>query len=317
MSFPGLIYGAEKDIYEQSTVQLYPLGQKLITPNGSIFRYTLMGGVAGVANKIYQSEAPTSGWASQALATATAVGDTSMLFKDNAAAFAANLFQGGTVLIEETDDLGHLYRIKTNDASAGTAEARLYFEDGVTVKVAVAVAAGNVATVMKNPWRDIVICPITAPTAVAVGIPRVIITNAQYGWLQTQGVASCLVSGTMVVGRAVSLATAVTGALGPARANGTGTIANLATTATVTHGLGGTPVIGNIQITGAENATNALTTGVWVDTIGATTFVVNRNDPGVSAYDFGWSASLATESVGFCVEVAPTGDFGHIFLSLE
>jgi hypothetical protein len=73
---------------------------------------------------------------------------------------------------------------------------------------------------------------------------------------------------------------------------GTATIANGATSATVTHGLDQTPVAADISVTLTENPTN--TPGaIWVDTIGATTFAVNcENDPGASGLDFSWRAVL-------------------------
>lgn len=76
------------------------------------------------------------------------------------------------------------------------------------------------------------------------------------------------------------------------RNSGTGTIANGATSATVTHGLALTPGLKDIRITLGENPTN--TPGaIWVDNIGATTFVVNcENDPGASGLDFAWRAEV-------------------------
>lgn len=73
-------------------------------------------------------------------------------------------------------------------------------------------------------------------------------------------------------------------------ASGTGTIANGATSATITHGLSVTPTLADISITLGENPTN--TPGaIWVSNLGATTFVVNcENDPGSSGLDFAWKA---------------------------
>ena len=317
MAFPAVLNINYSDVYETGTVQLYPIGQTGITPDGSIFRYAEIGATVGVANKMYQSEGPTANWLSQAATTALVVGDTTIGFTDGGTAVAVNELAGGTVLVEETDDLGHIYRIKSNTVSAGAAAFILTLENGVTVQVAVAVAGGNVLSLIKNPYKDIIIAPTTLTTTV-VGIPRVIIAANAYGWVQTRGVASCLVAGTMVVGRAVSPATAAAGALGPARASGTATVLSAQTTIAVTHGLGGTPILGNIKIVGGENATTPVDKLPWVDTIGATQFTINVTaDPGVSNQDFGWEASLATEPVGYCVEVAPTGDFGHVFLNLN
>jgi hypothetical protein len=74
-------------------------------------------------------------------------------------------------------------------------------------------------------------------------------------------------------------------------ANGTGTINNGATSATITHGLSITPALKNIAITLGENPTNDPGI-IWVDTIGSTTFQVNcRADPGASNLDFAWQVN--------------------------
>src|SRR3990167_1454802 len=75
-------------------------------------------------------------------------------------------------------------------------------------------------------------------------------------------------------------------------ATGTGTIANGATSATITHGLSWTPTLSEITITGGENPTTDVGT-IWVDTIGATTFQVNCEvDPSTSGFDFGWKVTI-------------------------
>ena len=316
MGFPATIFGAEKDTYETGTFQQYPLGQKLVTPDGSIFRYVEMGTTLGVANNLYQAEAPTANWLSQALATtAMASGDATITFTPGATAIAVDELAGGTVLVEETDDLGHIYRIKSNTVSAGSAPCVLTLEDGVTVKVAIAIAAGNVLTALKNPWKDVIIHPSPA-TAIPIGIPRVVIAANAYGWVCTHGLASCLINGVTVINEPVVPSNAVDGSVGAKRKSGTGTIANAATTVVITHSLGSTPTLDNISIIQGENATNAIAE-FWVDTITATQFTINSTDPGVSALDLAWIAEVNYKPVGISVEVAPTADFGHIFLQIE
>jgi len=75
---------------------------------------------------------------------------------------------------------------------------------------------------------------------------------------------------------------------------GTGTITSPATAATITHGMGFTPVAGDITVTLTEDPSN--TPGaIWVSAIGATTFVVNcENDPGASNLDFSWAIRRTT-----------------------
>ena len=316
MAFPATLYGAEKDVYETGTFQQYPIGQKLVTPDGSIFRYVEMFSTVGVANNLYQAAVPTANWLTQALATtAMAVGDSTITFTDGGTAIAADELAGGTVLVEETDDLGHIYRIKSNTASAGSAISILTLEDGVTVKVAVAIAGGNVLTVIKNLWKDVVI-QASPPTSLVIGVPRVVIAANAYGWVCTRGVASCLVNGTHSIGQPVVPSNAVDGSVGAKRRSGTDTIANAATTVVITHNLGSTPTLDNISIIMGEDPTNAID-AFWVDTIGATQFTINSNNPGASNLDLAWSVEINTEPCGVCVEVAPTADFGHIFLTIE
>lgn len=71
---------------------------------------------------------------------------------------------------------------------------------------------------------------------------------------------------------------------------GTGTIANGATSAVITHGLGLTPTLKHLSVVLGENPT-ADPGIIWIDTITATQFTVNcRADPGASGLDFAWKA---------------------------
>ena len=100
MAYPGTIqldYGAP---YETTTVSLYPLGQKMEDPSGSIFRYTLMGSTVGVANKLYQSSIPVSNWTSQTHTIALAVGDTEISFDDGGTALTVHQAENGSLLAE-------------------------------------------------------------------------------------------------------------------------------------------------------------------------------------------------------------------------
>ena len=70
---------------------------------------------------------------------------------------------------------------------------------------------------------------------------------------------------------------------------GTGTIANGAVYADVTHGLAVADYsAADIVVNFKENPTNS-PGAVWIDTVGASTFRVNvENDPGASGFDFAW-----------------------------
>ena len=202
---PGTLQIPYSTPYETGLKQLELVGQKAETPDGSIFRYTQMGGVVGKANHLYQSAVPAALWLTQVHTVALDVGDTEISFKDGGTAFVANEAAGGTPILEETVDLGHIYHIKSNIATASN-QTIMQLEDGVTVQVAMTVAANNVLTFIKNPWKDVIISPASANSASNAGIPRVIIAIAAYGWLQTRGPSSCLIDSTtsaMLLGNAI------------------------------------------------------------------------------------------------------------------
>ncbi|KKK61915.1 hypothetical protein LCGC14_3009550 [marine sediment metagenome] len=200
MAYPGTIQLDYGSPYETTTVQLYPMGQRGETPDGSWYRYSLMGGVTGVANKLYQGAATAvANWTTQTHTIALAVGDTEISFDDGGTAFTVNQLEGGSLLVEETDDLGHIYRVKSNVVTAST-ETICQLEDGVTVQKAVLVEALNVLTANLSPWAEVVIPPATTPTNIVVGVPRVIIAANAFGWVQSRGLASTLAASATLPG---------------------------------------------------------------------------------------------------------------------
>lgn len=217
MAYPGTIqidYGAP---YETSTASQYPLGQKAEDPSGSLFRYTLMGSTVGVANKLYQSSIPQANWTTIAHTVALAVGDTEISFNDDGTALTVNQAENGTIIAEETDDLGHIYQIKSNVVTASN-ETICQLHDGVTVQFAVAVAASNVLTLILNQWAETIISPAGVNSAANAGISRVIIAANGFGWTQTRGPSSCLIEddatgGALLLGNKCRAANEVAGAV--------------------------------------------------------------------------------------------------------
>ncbi len=214
MAYPGTLQIDYAAPYETTTSQLYPLGQKAEDPSGAIFRYSLMGGVVGIANMLYQSSLPVTNWVTQTHTVALAVGDTEISFDDGGTALTVNQAQNGTILVEETDDLGHIYFIKSNVVTVST-ETICQLHDGVTVQNAVAVDTGNVLTLLLSPWAETLIVPTTTPTALIIGIPRVLIAASAHGWIQARGVASCRNTGSVVVGQEVIPAGTTAGTVAP------------------------------------------------------------------------------------------------------
>jgi hypothetical protein len=80
-------------------------------------------------------------------------------------------------------------------------------------------------------------------------------------------------------------------------ATGTGSIGSGATSTTITHGLGGTPVEYDINIRPTSNATNNV--GYWyITNCTSTQFTVNvQTQPGTNAFNFSWKARMEPNGV--------------------
>ena len=198
--------------YETGTIKVEAMGQKAESPDGSIWRYSLMGSTTGVANKLYQSAAAVAHWTNIDLAVAWTAGDTEVSFRDGGTAFTVNQLEGGHVITEETGLLGGRYRVKSNKVTAAQ-ETLCTLEDGVSVVGTVAV--GDACTGVLNQWNAVIIYPATVPSAALAGIPCKIHAASAYHWEQTRGVAACLLDGNTanLVGNSLIPSTDDVGAL--------------------------------------------------------------------------------------------------------
>lgn len=188
--------------YETGTIKVEAMGQRAETPDGSIWRYSLMGSTTGVANMLYQSAAIVANWTNQDLTVAWTAGDTEVSFKDGGTAFTVNQLEGGHLITEETGLLGGRYRVKSNKVTAAN-ETLCTLEDGVSIVGTVAVADG--CSAILNQWNAVIIYPATNPTAGLAGVPCKIHAASAYHWEQTRGVASCASDGStsVLVGNAI------------------------------------------------------------------------------------------------------------------
>ncbi len=249
MGFPNTIQGSYATPYETGSVALYPLGQRLECPNGRTYRYAEMGATtAGVIAKLFQSEV-NANWDTLVVNSAISVGDTEAVFTNGATEIPLNEFANGYVCAEETGDLGEVHRVRASTFTNALADGTVYLYPDDSFQVAILVASNNVITLVKSPFKDIIITPASDPTGMVVGIPSVVIPVDNFGWVQAHGVASCLVDGTVVIAQQLRPSETVSGS--------------------------------------------------------------------VALLDYDEGGQEDNGSVGWCMEVAPDTEFGHIFISLE
>lgn len=184
---------APQDLFTSSSTQGTDLGALATTGDGRYFRYALMGAVTAVVGKVYQGPAEDATNQSPAgglSVAAAAIGATSVT-TTTTVTLAANLLAGGFLSVVITPGQGQNLKIAGNTVASG-AVTTFTLED----PLAVALTTSSKIVVHKNPYDSVVVAPGTL-TAAPVGVPTFAVTNAQYGWLQTHGPASCLVTGTL------------------------------------------------------------------------------------------------------------------------
>jgi hypothetical protein len=143
---------------------------------------------------------------------ASAIGSTTVTLTGTLT-LAANLLAQGFMSVAVTPGQGYLYKVKSNTVVAAAANCVVTLEDPLQI----ALTTASKVVFQQNPYNGTVVAPATL-TAAPVGVPITAVTNAQYGWMQTHGPASCLVTGTFAsAGLAVGVLVGGTiGSLAPA-----------------------------------------------------------------------------------------------------
>lgn len=181
-----------------SATQEFPLGTKLVYGD-RVFRYVLAGGTSLVAGSLYQSVVPLAGHIDEAI-DAPAVGTSVISFTPAATTtddLTANELSDGYLWVNDETGEGRVYRIKSHPAITGAVAGNITLFDPIQI----APAAAATASVVHNPWRSIIVVPAsTGPTSSLVGVAIHAVTNAQYGWIQTEGPCAVLTDGTVVIG---------------------------------------------------------------------------------------------------------------------
>lgn len=194
---------------DDHSAKRYPLGSKL-EYGERWFRYTLAGGSSLVAGNVIGAKAVVAGHLDEALNTAVK-GAGVVKFTPSATNITADEYQDGYLNIN--DDTGEAYALLVRDHLAETSQAE--FDVNLVDPVPVLLGAGATGTLVQSPYGEVIQVAATTRVGQAVGVACAIVTNAQYGWLQTHGPASVLTKGTVVIGNDVVIPSATAGAMGP------------------------------------------------------------------------------------------------------
>lgn len=199
-----------QDIFSSVSTQGTTLGARATTGDGRVFRYALAGGTSLVPGKLQQASAEDTTNYQNLAAAATAIGDLSVTFTTSTTV-TANILAGGYLNTTTSTGAGYTYQIAGNTAAAGAAGLVVTLNDPILV----ATTTGTRFDLTPNPFSSVVVNPTTASSA-PVGAAVYAVTNAQYGWLQTQGTVGLLVDDqTVVVGTFVCASNQAAGAIEP------------------------------------------------------------------------------------------------------
>jgi hypothetical protein len=190
-------YGMEK---KTGTDKYHSFGTILELPDGREFKYAKAGAVALGQGKTVASAAPIAHHDMDLVTAATAVGATSITVTLEGTLATEDQYADGYIYTNDATGEGQIYRIAGHDAidSAGSGAIDLAEND----KVAVALTTATLSGLIANPYSAVVVTPTTVLNRTC-GVPATEIAASAYGWIQTKGLASVQVLGTVVVGQPI------------------------------------------------------------------------------------------------------------------
>lgn len=207
MSLSGGVQIFANDVFDTSSTAVHDVGTLGLTLDGRCFRYSKAGGSNLAIGKLAVAATQVADDENLACA-ATAVGATQVTVTLGASAVTANQYAQGYFIVNDVDGEGQTIQISGHPAASALATLVVTLKEPLQV----ALTANSQASLVKNMWADVVISA-TDQADLAVGVPNVGITTAQFGWLQTKGVCSVLADENVTAGLALTIGTGVAGAV--------------------------------------------------------------------------------------------------------
>ena len=190
-SLTGPMQIAGQDLLTDSSTQQHALGTYAETSDGRGYRYCKVGGTSTVAGKLYVApdfdvvnHSPAGGLG---VSAAVAIGGTSITISTSTT-LTLNELAGGFLSVAITPGQGYTYRIKSNTATSAATGAVIVLDDPLKI----ALTTDSKVVVTAHTYNGVVVSPGAASTGLPAGVATSIITNGNYGWLQTYGPCAIL-----------------------------------------------------------------------------------------------------------------------------
>ncbi len=210
-------------LFTPTATQQHAMGRILEADDGTgrMWRYSKNGTTALVQSYLVSSEAPSANGLEIAQTGYTmSVGDTKfdMLLTTGHNYSNHELADGWLYVNKVATILGDQYLIKDNWIKTAGDDTVMTVEIADQNGIRHAIAATHELSLVKSPFRDVVVTP-TTQAAIIVGVPNVAVTANYYFWAQYKGPCTVIVdtSETIVIGEPCGYPATpnVAGAIGP------------------------------------------------------------------------------------------------------
>jgi len=198
-----------RSFFRSDATQDHALGAVGVGPDGRTYRYVQAGAVDLVPGNCIQSSAIITTHLGLT-AAATAREATSLAVTPGATGGASGLYADGFVGVDTTPGNGHTYGIDGHGAiTASTLFAMTLKRDDPNQ---VALTTASRYGLLASPYKNVIQMPVTTATGLLVGVAAYVILATQWGWIQTKGIGSVLITGTPALGGIVISPSAAAGA---------------------------------------------------------------------------------------------------------
>lgn len=211
MSFPTTIFAtaSSQGHTSDTAAQKFPFGQLLEYEDGRKFRYGLIGATALVVGNIVQGKATVAGDVDLVFQTAAAIGATSVSITAQGTS-VANYYADGWMVINKAPSAGFIHKVKSHPVFAVATKVITLYPD---YPIRGATTTTSEVAFTPSAYKGIIVAPTTLTNRFS-GVACTAVTAAQYGFVQTGGVAGVSAAVSLVTGNNVSATLAAAGRAG-------------------------------------------------------------------------------------------------------
>lgn len=184
--------GAEAEVNDTSSTEARPLGTRMYTPGGRVFRRTKAGATALTIGTLVRRPEREEFHCDLAVAAAVAIDALVVTATLTGAATVADEYEGGILYVNDGAGQGYSYNVVGNTAAAKAGTVSVDINDGPIV----ALTTSSKVTLIKSKYNGV----LTSEFGVneqPIGLVPCAVTAGYHFWMQTAGPAVALQEGAL------------------------------------------------------------------------------------------------------------------------